>query len=177
MDTGQEDLVRRAQAGDSEVFIQLVKSQERRMYSMAKSIVRSDEDCADAMQETVLKAFKAISGLKEAAYFSTWLFRILINECNLILRRRERLVVMSEPPESIQAFSLSAEELDLRQAIDRLEEISGTIVKLHYYQGLAVQEIAGLLELSESAVKTRLHRARKALQQSLEQPVERKVNG
>lgn len=177
MNTGQEDLVRRAQAGDSEVFIQLVKSQERRMYSMAKSMVRSDEDCADAMQETVLKAFKAISGLKEAAYFNTWLFRILINECNLILRKRERVVVMSNPPESVQATSSSAEEMDLRQAIGRLEEISRTIVKLHYYQGLTVPEIAGLLELSESAVKTRLHRARKTLQQSLEQPVERKVNG
>lgn len=177
LNNGQEDLVRRAQAGDSEVFIQLVKSQERRMYSMAKSMVRSDEDCADAMQETVLKAFKAISGLKEAAYFNTWLFRILINECNLILRKRERVVVMPNPPESVQAISSSVEEMDLRQAIGRLEEISRTIVKLHYYQGLTVQEIAGLLELSESAVKTRLHRTRKTLQQSLEQPVERKVNG
>ncbi|MFD2877595.1 sigma factor [Paenibacillus rhizoplanae] len=46
-----------------------MKSLDRRMYSMAKSMVRNDEDCADAMQETVLKAFKAISGLKEAAYF------------------------------------------------------------------------------------------------------------
>ncbi|MEK3877300.1 sigma-70 family RNA polymerase sigma factor [Paenibacillus sp. FSL M7-0420] len=177
MNTGQEELVRHAQAGDSEVFIQLVKSQERRMYSVAKSMVTNDEDCADAMQETVLKAFKAISGLKEAAYFNTWLFRILINECNLILRKRERVVVMSNPPESVQAISSFAEEMDLRQAIGRLEEISRTIVKLHYYQGLTVQEIAGLLELSESAVKTRLHRARKTLQQSLEQPVERKVNG
>jgi RNA polymerase sigma factor (sigma-70 family) len=76
---------------------------------MAKSMVRNDEDCADAMQETVLKAFRAISGLKEAAYFNTWLFRILINECNMILRRRDRVVVMSDPPESIETSSSSAE--------------------------------------------------------------------
>ncbi|WP_235441454.1 sigma-70 family RNA polymerase sigma factor [Paenibacillus sp. IHB B 3415] len=133
LDTVQEDLVQRAQAGDSEVFIQLVKSLDRRMYSMAKSMVRNDEDCADAMQETVLKAFRAISGLKEAAYFNTWLFRILINECNMILRRRDRVVVMSDPPESIESSSSTAE-------------------------------------------KTRLHRARKTLYQSLAQPVERKVN-
>ncbi|QUL58197.1 sigma-70 family RNA polymerase sigma factor [Paenibacillus tritici] len=176
MDTVQEDLVQRAQAGDSEVFIQLVKSLDRRMYSMAKSMVRNDEDCADAMQETVLKAFKAISGLKEAAYFNTWLFRILINECNMILRRRDRVVVMSEPPERIESSSSSAEDMDLRQAISGLEEVTRTIVKLHYYQGLRLQEIAELLELSESAVKTRLHRARKTLYQSLSQPLERKVN-
>lgn len=144
------------------------------MYSVAKSMVRSDEDCADAMQETVLKAFKAISGLKEAAYFNTWLFRILINECNLILRKRERVIVMSKPPESIESSSATAEDMDLRQAISGLEEVTRTIVKLHYYQGLRLQEIAELLELSESAVKTRLHRARKTLYESLVQPAERK---
>lgn len=143
---------------------------------MAKSMVRNDEDCADAMQETVLKAFKAISGLKEAAYFNTWLFRILINECNMILRRRDRVTVMSDPQESIQSPSSTAEDMDLRQAISGLEEVSRTIVKLHYYQGLRLQEIAELLELSESAVKTRLHRARKTLYHTLSQPIERKVH-
>lgn len=143
---------------------------------MAKSMVRNDEDCADAMQETVLKAFKAISGLKEAAYFNTWLFRILINECNMILRRRDRVIVMSDPSESIQSPSSTAEDMDLRQAVSGLEEVSRTIVKLHYYQGLRLQEIAELLELSESAVKTRLHRARKTLYHTLSQSVERKVH-
>ncbi|MFD2877596.1 RNA polymerase sigma factor [Paenibacillus rhizoplanae] len=79
----------------------------------------------------------------------------------MILRRRDRVIVMSDPPESIQSPSSTAEDMDLRQAISGLEEVSRTIVKLHYYQGLRLQDIAELLELSESAVKTRLHRARK----------------
>ncbi|WP_438494051.1 sigma-70 family RNA polymerase sigma factor [Paenibacillus sp. IHBB 3054] len=177
MNNGQEDQIRRAQAGDSEAFIQLVKGLERQMYSMAKSIVRNDEDSADVMQETVMKAYKALSGLKEPAFFNTWLFRILINECNMILRRRDRVVVMSEPPEHLLVSSSFGEDMDLRNAVSSLEEISRTIVILHYYQGVTLQEIAGLLELSESAVKTRLHRARKTLYESLAEPAERKMNG
>ncbi|MEK5236834.1 sigma-70 family RNA polymerase sigma factor [Paenibacillus sp. FSL L8-0470] len=177
MNNGQEDQIRRAQAGDSEAFIQLVKGLERQMYSMAKSIVRNDEDCADIMQETVMKAYKALSGLKEPAFFNTWLFRILINECNMILRRRDRVIVMPEPPEHLLISSSFGGDMDLRNAVNRLEEISRTIVILHYYQGLTLQEIAGLLELSESAVKTRLHRARKTLYESLAEPAERKMNG
>lgn len=177
LNNGQEDQIRRAQAGDSEAFIQLVKGLERQMYSMAKSIVRNDEDCADIMQETVMKAYKALSGLKEPAFFNTWLFRILINECNMILRRRDRVIVMPEPPEHLLISSSFGGDMDLRNAVNRLEEISRTIVILHYYQGLTLQEIAGLLELSESAVKTRLHRARKTLYESLAEPAERKMNG
>lgn len=177
MDTDQEDLVRRAQAGDHEVFIQLVKNLERRMYSVAKSIVRNDADGADAMQETVLKAYKSLPVLKDAAFFNTWIFRILINECNMILRRRERVVVVPEPPERLHAPSPPEKDIDLHNAISRLEEIPRMIVTLHYYQGLTLQEIAGLLELSEGAVKTRLHRARRTLHQYLTEPVERKMNG
>ncbi|WNS45687.1 sigma-70 family RNA polymerase sigma factor [Paenibacillus sp. MMS20-IR301] len=177
MDSNLEELVRRAQGGDSEAFIGLVKGRERQMYSVARSIVRNDEDCSDAMQETVLKAYKAISGLKEASFFGTWIMRILINECNMILRKRERVVIMSEPPEGIHSLSRQETDMDLHNAISGLEEISRTIVTLHYYQGLTLQEIGGLLELPAGAVKTRLHRARKTLYGILTEPAERKMNG
>nr|WP_209445669.1 sigma-70 family RNA polymerase sigma factor [Paenibacillus etheri] len=175
MDIDQEEEVRRAQEGDEEAFIHLVKRLELQMYNVAKSIVKKDEDCADAMQETVLKAYKAISTLHSPYFFKTWLFRILINECNLILRKRAQNITMTELPQR-QTVSTEVEAIDLREAVYRLEEVSRTIIILHYFQDLPLQQIADILELSESAVKTRLHRARKTLYGWLADPAERKVN-
>ncbi|WP_019911378.1 sigma-70 family RNA polymerase sigma factor [Paenibacillus sp. HW567] len=177
MNTGLEKQVRRAQRGNNEAFIQLVQGFELQMYQVAKSIVKKDEDCADAMQEATLKAFRSISGLKQPEFFKTWLFRILINECNMILRRRVQTVAITESPSEMNNRLSVAESMDLRTAVLQLEEITRNIVILHYYQGFPLQHIADLLEISEGAVKTRLHRARKTLYEWLADPVERKMNG
>ncbi|AIQ68582.1 sigma-70 family RNA polymerase sigma factor [Paenibacillus graminis] len=177
MNNRLEKQVRRAQRGDNEAFIELIQEMELQMYQMAKSIVRKDEDCADAMQESTLKAFKAISTLKQPEFFRTWLFRILINECNMILRRRVQTVTINEMPVTPKERPSMAERLDLRTAVHQLEEIPRTLVILHYYQGFPLQHIADLLEMSEGAVKTRLHRARKTLYEWLVDPVEREMNG
>ncbi|MNY58122.1 ECF RNA polymerase sigma factor SigW [compost metagenome] len=82
---------------------------------------------------------------------------------------------MAELPQR-QTVSTEVEAIDLREAVYRLEEVSRTIIILHYFQDLPLQQIADILELSESAVKTRLHRARKTLYGWLADPAERKVN-
>ena len=145
------------------------------MYNVAKSILKKDEDCADAMQETVLKAYKSISTLHKPYLFKTWLFRILINECNGILRRHAKSVAMAEPP-GRHSMSPEFEHIDLREAVYRLEEVSRNIIILHYFQDLPLTQISEILELSEGAVKSRLHRARKTLYRWLADPEERKVN-
>ncbi|MFC3748828.1 sigma-70 family RNA polymerase sigma factor [Paenibacillus sp. GCM10012306] len=175
LETDVTEEVRRAQAGDKDAFIHLVKELELQMYTVAKAIVKKDEDCADAMQETVLKAYQSIGGLKEPLFFKTWLLRILINECNLILRKSAKSVVMAELP-GLHRVSPDYEHIDLREAVYQLEEISRNIVILHYFQDLPLSQIADILELSEGAIKTRLHRARKTLYQWLADPAERKVN-
>ncbi|WP_251038025.1 sigma-70 family RNA polymerase sigma factor [Paenibacillus albidus] len=170
----QETWVKRAQKGDKNAFIHLVQTLEMPLYNVAKSILKKDEDCADAMQESVLRAYKGLTSLEHTRYFKTWLFRILINECNIILRKRARTVAMADPPASIGG-SAEADHIDLRDSIDHLDETSRTIVILHYYQDLPLQQIADILEMSGSAVKTRLHRARKILYLSLADPAERKL--
>ncbi|WP_052380464.1 sigma-70 family RNA polymerase sigma factor [Paenibacillus camerounensis] len=94
---------------------------------------------------------------------------------NLILRKRAQNNIMIDLPQR-QSVSAKVEALDLREAVYRLEEVSRTIIILHYFQDLPLQQIADILELSESAVKTRLHRARKTLHGWLADPAERKVN-
>ncbi|MDQ0494528.1 DUF5643 domain-containing protein [Paenibacillus brasilensis] len=85
-----------ARHGDRKAFVALMKHMESDMYGMARSILRSNEDCADAMQEAMLKAYKSLGELREPRYFKTWLLRILINECHLILRKQKRVVPVAE---------------------------------------------------------------------------------
>ncbi|MBB6020350.1 RNA polymerase sigma-70 factor (ECF subfamily) [Paenibacillus sp. JGP012] len=163
-----EQEVKRAQQGDREAFIQLFRRLEPELYSLAKSIVGRDEDCADALQETTLKAYKGITGLRNTAYFKTWLIRILINECNQVLRMRKRTVVMAELPEQTETRGnlthfVNSRQQDLREAVENLDESLRLVIHLFYYQDLPIKQIASVLEMSEGAVKARLHRARGVL--------------
>ncbi|WP_068618724.1 MULTISPECIES: sigma-70 family RNA polymerase sigma factor [Paenibacillus] len=176
MNTDQESEVRRAQAGSQASFINLIKQYEVQMYNVARSIVKKDEDCADAMQETVLKAYRSLINLENPAFFKTWLFRILINECNLILRGRSKVLSLHKEEGSYHNTSVNAERMDLRDAVYRLEEVSRTIVILHYFRDLPLRQVAELMDMTEAAVKTRLHRARHTLAEWLVDSAERRVN-
>lgn len=91
------------------------------MHYMAKSILYKDEDVADALQETILKAYKALPSLREPKFFKTWMFRILINECHNIIAHRSGAVVYAELP-PIATRPDDYEKVDLREAVDRLDE-------------------------------------------------------
>ena len=77
------DNIQKAKNGDA--FIALMKSYMQSMYKIARSILKSDEDVADAIQETILSCWEKIDQLKECRYFKTWMIRILINKCNNII--------------------------------------------------------------------------------------------
>lgn len=169
--------VKRAQRGDREAFIRLFRRLEPELYGLAKSIVRRDEDCADVFQETTLKAYKAMSTLKKPQYFKTWVIRILINECNQLLRSRERTVAMAEVPETARPahYYEDSHKLDLREAVENLDESLRIVIHLFYYQDLPIKQISGVLEISEGAVRARLHRARGILSDQVKQTREGKL--
>ncbi|XOK62193.1 sigma factor [Paenibacillus elgii] len=106
-------LAAKAKAGDSDAFVSLVRLLENSMYYMAKSILRNDEDVADAMQETILKAFKALPSLREPKYFKTWVLRILINECHNCIASHSGNVVNDEIA-AVASLSDEYEKVDLR---------------------------------------------------------------
>lgn len=161
-----EEWIRRARDGDRDAFVTLMRQNEDALHHMAWSMLRKNEDVADAMQETVLKAYRSISSLREPNYFRTWMFRILINECNTLLRGRKRTVAVSDFPIAASPAN-DYDRVDLRDAVDRLDEKQRTVVILHYFEDLSVAQTAQTLELTESAVKTRLMRARAALMQKI----------
>ncbi|MCP1181687.1 sigma-70 family RNA polymerase sigma factor [Paenibacillus amylolyticus] len=159
------DLVNQAIQGDREAFIRLIRDIENSLYNTAKSMLRKEEDVADAIQETILNAYKSVHTLREPRYFKTWLYRILINECNTMLSRRSLSTAYAEVPSEKREHSSPYDEVDMREAVDRLEESKRIVVVLHYFEDLSLRQVADTLNISESAVKMRLTRARQELYQ------------
>ena len=137
------------------------------MYRLAMSILCSEEDAADAAQESILIAFQKLSSLRDRTRFQPWLLRILTHECYAILRRRRRLVPLDFLPEA-EAPPPSEAPQELWQAVCDLSEQLRAVVVLYYYQGFSARETGEILGISEANVKTRLSRARKRLREQLE---------
>lgn len=150
---------------DKTEFQTAVLSAERILYRVAKTILRSDEDCADAVQEAILKAWIALPRLREERYFSTWLTRILINECLAVKRRNGRLADMETIPEPAAP---EKDDSSLYEALAALPEKLRLTVELHYIEGYSVEETARILGVPAGTVKSRLSNGRKLLREFLE---------
>ncbi len=185
---GEKLLLERLRAGENAAFAELMRAYGGRLLAVARRMLRSDEDARDAVQDAFLSAFRALDGFQEEARLGTWLHRIAVNICLMKLRSRRR-----KPEESIEELlptfledghaaqpasrwrDASDEQLSrertrvlVRECIDRLPESHRTILLLRDVEELDTDETAKLLGLSESAVKTRLHRARQALRTLLD---------
>lgn len=147
----------------------LIIDSERHMYVTARSILSEDEDCADAIQETIVKAFSKIKSLRQDAYAKTWLIRILINECYNVLRQKSRQIPMDMESEMAAKAAVESQDYsDLYRAVSQLQEELKLPVVLYYGEDFSVREIAQVLEISEGAVQKRLARARQKLKRLLE---------
>jgi RNA polymerase sigma factor (sigma-70 family) len=158
--------------GNKDAFVRLIKSMETSMYRVASSILGSDADCADAIQETILKAYRSMKSLKEPAYFKTWLIRILINESNRILKYRSRVIPMEKLRESVMEEELSG-KMEIKQLIEALDDELQLVVTLYYFEDLPLKEISALMGIPEGTCKSRLHRARERLATLLQMPHKR----
>lgn len=146
-----------------EALGELILSSERQLYATAKTILSDDQDCADAIQESIVKAFSKIDTLK------TWLMRILINECYNIARR----INVNEPLDEEYAENRkqpkeNRDYSELYRAINELKEELRIPVILYYMEEFNIREIAQILEISEGAVQKRLVRARKTLKKKIQ---------
>lgn len=158
-----EKLVRKAQRGDKDAFVALMEESKLSMSRTALAILHRDEDAADAISETVLTAFAKLYDLRQPKYFKTWLTRILINNCYVILRQRQRTVPLEELAESAWQSDRTGDYdnvIDIQDSFRELAENDRLILTLFYMEDLSVKEIAELLHLRENAVKTRLSRSR-----------------
>ena len=155
-----EKLVRKAQKGDRDAFIQLIEQQKMSMTRVALSILHNEDDAADAIGETVLAAFSQLCTLREPRYFKTWLTRVLIHNCYDILRGQQRMTAVDALPDRPQVAPDQDEAMDVRRSLAQLAENDRLVLTLHYMDGLPVKQIAQMLGVKEGTVKTRLWRGR-----------------
>ncbi len=152
---------------NKETFIANVLEAESILYHVSKSILTHDQDCEDAVQGTILKAYDKIDTLKKEQYFKTWLVRILINECYDLKRKEYPKVSYEEYFESTKADDRK-DYRELYLAIQNLPERIRITIVLYYVEGYSVEEIKRILEIPPGTVKSRLAKGRKLLKIKLE---------
>lgn len=184
-----DELVDKAQRGDTGAIGELVTRYEDRVYSMAYRMVGNREDAEDVLQDTFLNVIRSIGSFRKRSSFSTWLYRIAANAALTRLRKRSRkektegefldeVYAVKQEAQSGQPLSdwsanpakkLLTEEsrVIMEQAISELPEKYRTVFILRDVEGLPANEVAEVLELSIPAVKSRLHRARMFLRNHL----------
>ena len=137
---------------------------EEMLYRVAYGILLNRSDCADAVQDALLRAWEKLHTLREEEYFRTWLTRILINQCYTMLRRRRFFL----PLESARTVAAPEDaDRDLHDAIARLDGKLRLPIVLHYMEGYSVEEISSMLNVPSGTVKTRLVKGRKTLRLAL----------
>lgn len=161
--------VKLAKKGDKEAYVRLMKCNKQSMYRVAKAMLEREEDVEDAISETILKAYMNISKLRKSEYFKTWLIRILINECNLILNKRKKEVTLVSEHLKNHYKKDIYKEFELYKAINCLEEELKITTLLFYFEDMKYKDIAKALDVKEGTVKSRLSRAKQKLFRILEE--------
>lgn len=155
-------LIEKAVRGDVDSFLELMNINSLAMYKVARAILNNDDDAADAIQNTILNCFQKLHTLKKLEFFKTWLIRILINECNRILRHHQREHLPGELPETMRQDPAIA-EFEFIEMLNLIDEKYRLVLIFYYLEGFKIPEIAELLETNENTVKTRLARAREQI--------------
>jgi len=149
-----------------EIFEEEYKKIEKSLFLVALGYLHNTEDARDAVQEAVLAAYRSFSGLRHREYFKTWMTRIVINKCKDFLRKQK---YTEELTDTISAFcELPAQELELVDAICRLDPRAAAYITLRFYHGMTYEEVARMMHQTVSTVKYRTRSALDALKSILE---------
>ncbi len=152
-----------------EDFEERVLGAREKLYRVARSYLQGEQDCLDAVSESVLRAWQKLSTLRREEYFDTWLMRILIRECVNMQRRQRRVTPVASLPEQGES---DADTVALRDALDALPQKLRTVTVLYYMEGYGVRELARMLRVPKGTVTSRLHMARGRLRELLKEEIE-----
>ncbi len=181
--TNDEQMVERALSGDPEAFGEIVRRWERRIFALAFGMLGREEDARDATQETFLAAFRNLRGFRGDAKVSSWLHRIAVNQCITRQRRakvRGETALEDEAEKNAAVFAMpldasparTAETVErshaVRRAVCSLPPDLRQVVVMKEFEELTFQQIADVLEIPLSTVKSRLYTALRQLQMRLQ---------
>lgn len=188
VDHQEADLVRRARARDAGAVRAILQANNRRLYRIARGILRDDSEAEDVVQETYVRAFTHLNDFRADSSLGTWLARIAMNEALGRLRRRRTNPLNSVPEAELEAnivqFPRSPASEDpersmaqrqiqefVEHAVDELPEPFRLVFITRVIEGMDVEETAQLLGVKAETVKTRLHRARRMLRANVEKKI------
>jgi RNA polymerase sigma-70 factor, ECF subfamily len=166
-------LVNKARAGDMDAYEVLVRRHRDRIYRIALRMLGDRHDAEDIAQDVMIQVWTALAGFTGSSAFTTWLYRIVVNRClNQIRRRRWTRPVLEGDPQPVAG----AEDMVIArqragaamEAIAALPPDQRAVIVLHQLEGLTYREVAAVVNISEDAVRGRLHRARLNLLKSLQ---------
>jgi RNA polymerase sigma-70 factor (ECF subfamily) len=183
--TPDNELAALAAAGNARAFEAIMRRHNRLLFRTARSILRSDAETEDAVQDAYLNAWRALGSFRDDAKLSTWLVRIVMNEALKRVRRRGSNVVKfdaglpcadSQPEAGMEADhdqqpDLAASRAEMRRLmesrIDELPELFRTVFMLRAVEEMSVEEVSAALGIPEATVRSRFFRARAQLRESL----------
>lgn len=185
-------IVALARQGDEVAIRTIVQRYNRRLFRLARSVVRNDGEAEDIVQATYVRAFTNMDSFRQEAQFSTWLTRIAMNEALGRLRRRRNTTALEEidmqaasggghvlhfpsslagPNPETELSRTQARHL-LEMAVDELPGGFRLVFVMRDVEGMSAQDVADQLDIKVETVKTRLHRARKLMRSSIERQLE-----
>ena len=159
-----EDLIDKAKKGNKEAFTQLIISVEQDLYRIARMRFSCEDDIEDAVQETIIQAFKSIKKIRNPEYFKTWIIKILINKCNKIYKKKEKNLEYIEDI-SIDNYSYDNNDilesnLDFYTLIKDLNYKERILLTLYYSEDFTTKQISRILKEPESTIRNRLLRSK-----------------
>jgi RNA polymerase sigma-70 factor, ECF subfamily len=168
----QAELVQKARRGDREAFGVLAAGAVDRIYATARLLLRDTELAQDATQETLVRAWRTLPGLRDPERFDAWLYRVTVRACSDIGRHRQRwrasITVLPSEPSEVDRVAEVADRDQIERGLRRLSDAQQLILVLHYYLGMSRDEAADALGIPLGTAKSRLHYALEALRAAIE---------
>jgi len=170
------ELVCRIRSGETALFEELMRRYNQRLFRVARAILRDDAEAEDVLQEAYVHAFEHLGQLQDVTKTPAWLGQIVVHEAKARLRRRRLVSDLALAREGLKPMPVHDPEHEtlsrqlqrvLVEAVDALPVGYRLVFVLRDVDGMSTMEVADALRLRESAVKTRLHRARAALRHQL----------
>lgn len=171
-----EELIEKAKKGQIDAYTKLIKSIDKDLYRIAYTKLKNNDDINDAIQNTMLIMFKNIKKLRENTYFKSWIIKILINECNKIIKdniKRNKIVEKSVDKlnTNIAKNEGFEEFLNFNSIIANLTSDEQLIFTLYYKDKFSCKEISKITKLKEGTIKSKLARGRDKIERNLKKEV------
>ncbi len=159
LERSETDLIRSARNGDGSAFAELIRPQYETAFRVAYGMLQDAGEAEDVVQDAAFTAWKKLGNVREGSQLRPWFLAIVANRCRAVAKSRQRMTVQMERREEEAPSVDIAAGIDLRVALRRLGHDERLVLVLRFYLDMPYEEIAGLLDISTKAARTRVERA------------------